>query len=211
MKRIRQESPPSFSDYRKYKPFLRTDFDYQCAYCESREPELGGEKRTHIDHYKPKKKFPNLATLYANLFYSCPECNQSKKDYWPTVSQRLAKQFILNPSDHDFSRHFDRSSANWRGLTLAGRWNISKLLLSSAEQVRRRDDRKVLVDLVAELEDQIRLAKAAADSARKMDNISGARAASTTIDKLRRRVEALRAKCLSTEQIQALPSSRQHL
>ncbi len=49
MKRIRQESPPSFTDYRKYQPFLRADFAYQCAYCESREPELGGEKRTHID------------------------------------------------------------------------------------------------------------------------------------------------------------------
>ncbi len=206
MKQIRKESPPSFSDYRKYKPFLRQDFDYKCAYCDSTEPEIGGKNRTHIDHYKPKEKFPKLATIYRNLFYACPECNQSKKDYWPTFRQRLAKQIILNPCDHEVSKHFDRSAARWKGRTQTGKWNMVKLLLASDEQVRRRENRAALLELIDELVDQLKSAKLLCDSARKKANTPDVRATTATIDKLKRQVEVFRAKLYAPEQLRDLPA-----
>ena len=40
---------------------------------------------------KPQKKYPKLKYLYSNLFYSCKECNSSKRDYDPSVIQSILK------------------------------------------------------------------------------------------------------------------------
>jgi len=53
----RQQTPPSYSDPKKYLPFLRYDFQRQCAYCERTESFLGGEDHFEVDHFKPEQKF----------------------------------------------------------------------------------------------------------------------------------------------------------
>ena len=40
----------------------------------------------HIDHFRPKKKYPRLALAYANLYYACGLCNTFKGDAWPSAS-----------------------------------------------------------------------------------------------------------------------------
>ena len=101
VRKTRIQTPPQFKEYKEYKPFLRREFDYCCAYCVVTEAELGGSKSFHIDHYCPKSKFPNKSAIYANLFYTCRDCNTYKGNYWPSLWQAFLGMFIINPCDHD--------------------------------------------------------------------------------------------------------------
>jgi hypothetical protein len=152
----RTQKPPSYSNYRAYKKFLRIEFDYRCAYCEVREPELGGAKSFHIDHYRPKR-FTTLLNDYLNLFYTCRDCNTYKGDYWPSRWERLRKKFILNPCDHDFAEHYDRRGIQWGARTATARWNFYKLRLNSPLRMQIRDDRGNVLQTIGLLEEQLAL------------------------------------------------------
>jgi len=78
----RDYSGTEYSTYGRYKPFLREDFNKRCGYCDGLDIYTGGSRGFQIDHFKPKKLFPDLETTYDNLVYSCPYCNRSKWDYW---------------------------------------------------------------------------------------------------------------------------------
>lgn len=147
----RHQNPPSGKKYQYYKPFLRIDFDYRCSYCKSREAVEGGYKKFHIDHYKPKSKFIKLINDYFNLFYSCSECNNAKKDFWPTILDRLMHQFILNPCEHDFDEHYNMNQAEWRGNTRVALWNIERLRLNSKKRILFRQDEQVVCEIIDEL------------------------------------------------------------
>jgi len=54
MKVTRRASFPRYSDYRRYKPILREDFRYCCAYCGSHESLFGALRHMTIDHFRPK-------------------------------------------------------------------------------------------------------------------------------------------------------------
>ena len=81
---IRRETPPYYSDHRKYKPFLRKDFQFQCAFCERTEAYLGGAEEFEVDHFKPESTFPELRVVYENLYYTCRRCNGYKSATWPS-------------------------------------------------------------------------------------------------------------------------------
>lgn len=142
-----------YLDYRSYKKLLRLDFNHQCAYCSVREPELGGSKSFHIDHYKPKKLFPNKINDYLNLFYTCRDCNTYKGDYWHSALQFIFGRFILNPCDHDLEEHYDSSQVIWKSKSRAGAWNLEKLNLNSASQQRRRQTRESIKKTIVILEE----------------------------------------------------------
>ena len=81
-KPVRDYSGTSYKTYGKYKPFLRKNFNKRCGYCDGLDVYAGGSRGFQIDHFKPKKTFPDLETEYSNLVYSCPYCNRAKWDYW---------------------------------------------------------------------------------------------------------------------------------
>lgn len=81
-KPARNYSGKSFTQYGQYKPFLRNDFNKKCGYCDGLDIYVGGSRGFQIDHFKPKKIFPDFETDYENLVYSCPYCNRSKWDHW---------------------------------------------------------------------------------------------------------------------------------
>jgi len=83
---VRSQAPGPFQAYTQYKPFLRLEFERRCVYC--RLPDgLRGWEAFGVDHYKPFRRFPWLASVYANLFYSCNVCNQRKGVRWPTAEE----------------------------------------------------------------------------------------------------------------------------
>ncbi len=49
----RSRPPRNYSDYTLFRPLLRQDFRYRCAYCLRHEYFLGGEAGCCIDHYRP--------------------------------------------------------------------------------------------------------------------------------------------------------------
>ncbi len=77
---ISRSSPPHFNDYHDYKPFLETDFNGRCAYCNLIDNR--SMVPFEIDHFIPRKVFeksrPELETKYENLIYSCKKCNGAK-------------------------------------------------------------------------------------------------------------------------------------
>ena len=102
---------------------MRREFDYTCAYCGVFESENGSASNFEIDHYAPKKKFPQLSSNYSNLFYSCGICNRLKGDYWPAEVDVQQGAVILNPVDFDLDDHFDKESSEWLLLSSEARWN----------------------------------------------------------------------------------------
>jgi hypothetical protein len=90
-----------FNDYRKYKPYLREDFNKRCGYVNCGDFWFGGPRTFHIDHFKPKSKFPALATTYSNLVYCCSYVNILKSD---------DDEEYLDPCDTNYNEHFGRDA-----------------------------------------------------------------------------------------------------
>ena len=75
---VRHENPPYFQNYQDYRPFLRRDFRFFCAYCERNEFVLGGSEFFEIDHFRPVHLFPEHTSRYTNLYYVCGKCADSE-------------------------------------------------------------------------------------------------------------------------------------
>ncbi|HCU1116943.1 TPA: HNH endonuclease, partial [Morganella morganii] len=69
-----------YSDYRRYKSQIASDFNYRCAYTDSPDYFFGGKRCFHIDHIKPKSKYPKLINDYTNLAYVCSYVNIKKSN-----------------------------------------------------------------------------------------------------------------------------------
>ena len=52
-----------------------------CCYCES---TVSDNSFGHIEHRKPKRKFPEYAFNWDNLHWVCWKCNNAKSDKWDT-------------------------------------------------------------------------------------------------------------------------------
>lgn len=104
----RTVSTSTYRDYTAYRPQLRRDFEYRCAYCLRHEFHLGGEANCQIDHFRPvlgPYGRPDLECEYTNLYWSCAECNQNKAHHWPHPAEESRGLRFLDPcvpeDDHD--------------------------------------------------------------------------------------------------------------
>ena len=68
--------------YGEYLDILREDFAGICGYCG--KSEYVTKNAFEIDHFIPRKYAPELEEDYANLVYSCYECNRKKASKWPS-------------------------------------------------------------------------------------------------------------------------------
>lgn len=73
----------NFASYRRYSEEITEDCQFRCVYCDVKMDEVGVEG-FHIDHFRPKKNFPELETEPSNLVLACSKCNILKSDDWPT-------------------------------------------------------------------------------------------------------------------------------
>jgi len=134
----RTQAPGLFADYRRYKPFLRLEFQRQCVYC--RLPDgLKGEDAFGVDHYRPVALFPEVSSDYGNLFYSCNSCNRRKRDFWPTREQWSRGAFLPNPCDHTMSEHLQFSGTLVHAASQAGTLAIDLLMLNESEAILFRE------------------------------------------------------------------------
>jgi len=72
-----RHGPSGYVDYKSFRPWLRDEFDYRCAYCLFRErwcPVLA----FHLDHFVAQTVDNSKVTSYRNLLYACPACNTRK-------------------------------------------------------------------------------------------------------------------------------------
>ena len=100
-----------YSNYRKYKPYLSSDFNNRCGYCDDFDGWLGGEGTYHIDHFAPKSKFSELENVYNNLVYSCAFCNRFKSNDWPSDDYKVTHVGdigYIDPCSPKYETHFNR-------------------------------------------------------------------------------------------------------
>jgi 5-methylcytosine-specific restriction endonuclease McrA len=76
---VRRHAPSGYANYESFRPWLRDEFTFRCAYCLKREQwgQLTGE--FDIDHFLPRRIRPDLVNQYANLVYACRRCNAVKQ------------------------------------------------------------------------------------------------------------------------------------
>lgn len=114
-------------EYNEWKEQIAADCYYMCVYCSIHESHWGGIDHYHIDHYKPKSKFPNLINTITNLYYACPVCNRFKSDDWQGDSNDLNVICYPDPSDHDYR---DLLKMDLQSYILIGKYTSSKYLIN---------------------------------------------------------------------------------
>jgi hypothetical protein len=132
---IRSLRTRTYLNYTKYRPFLRQDFRFRCAYCLIHEFYLGGEAGCEIDHHRPQNgqwARPDLISVYENLYWCCRECNQNKGDTWPSPEEYATDQRFLDPcrpeDDHEAHWETDQNGVV-SATTPVGEYTIERLML----------------------------------------------------------------------------------
>ena len=97
--------------YTEYRDSLRADFNNACGYCDDSDARVE-RVLFHIDHFAPKRKFPDLETEYGNLVYACRFCNVRKSDHWVGSDSKVhndgTKGFV-DPCHVDYDDHLERA------------------------------------------------------------------------------------------------------
>ena len=106
-----------------------------------------------IDHYKPQKIFPALATTYTNLFYCCNCCNARKGSFWPTAEQLRDQEFIPNPCDHVMFDHLQYKHAVVAVKSAAGKQADRILDLNDEQSTKYRE---LVLDIIKAFENDAR-------------------------------------------------------
>ena len=98
---------PTDSYWREFRTLLGRRSAGVCWYCERRcAPASAAEDLpvATIDHFKPLRRFPELAYEWSNWIFSCQRCNEYKQDKWPDAG-------YVDPATADESdspeRYFD--------------------------------------------------------------------------------------------------------
>ena len=84
------------------KNALKILFHGKCAYCESKIEHVSD---AHIEHYRPKSKYPELTFDWNNLLLACGKCNSAryKGGKFPGAD---ANGPYINPCADDPEEHF---------------------------------------------------------------------------------------------------------
>ncbi len=144
--------------------FLRKDFNHQCAYCLTKEADLGNPNNFQKDHFVPQKggysgtvhkkyygeKFD--VNSYYNLYYSCSRCNGrgGKTNTWSSN--------LLDPClDKIWGKHLQLNIDLVESLTPQGKEYIETFQLNSiiARKLREkiRTQNEIIVEHINKLEE----------------------------------------------------------
>lgn len=87
-------------ELRKLRESVREEFEDKCAYCGSK---LGLTDLGAIEHFYPKRSYPEKIYDLENLLLACNICNVTKADKFPLDDN--GKPLLLNPRVDDFAEH----------------------------------------------------------------------------------------------------------
>jgi hypothetical protein len=162
-KHKRTQTPPAYSTHQQYKGDLQKEFLGQCVYCRALDAPKGYES-FGVDHYRPKSLFPELATEYFNLYYSCNRCNAFKGRFWPSGGEAKAGVFIPNPCEHVMFDHLRYKLATVTGTSVAGEFTVERLDINDPNAV---EFRKSFIHALLGMHSQLERCKQTLAAARK--------------------------------------------
>jgi uncharacterized protein (TIGR02646 family) len=123
----------------------------KCVYCESNIKHVA---YPHIEHYRPKRRYPEFTYTWENLLLACPVCNNDKSDAFPL--DPAESPLLLNPCDDDPEEHI--TFARGRLVALSERGKVTRDQLSLNRDALFDERRKLLTKalsiymLISELE-----------------------------------------------------------
>ena len=132
---------PTKGTYKDWKSLLAQESSNQCAYCAIHENAMGGIRVFHVEHYRPKSKFPQHKNDYMNLLYACPICNTFKGDDWPNEPKEdNSAESYPNPSIIDYNTLFDidMQSGLIEGKYTSAKYIQEKLFLNRPQLITER-------------------------------------------------------------------------
>ena len=87
---------PPDKRWRDFHGNLSQVFNSLCGYCEEFD-------KGEVDHFRPKKLFPELVYQWANWVFACHTCNQLKSEKWPSQGYiDPCDEFLLPPIETCF-------------------------------------------------------------------------------------------------------------
>ncbi len=129
---------PKHGTYRDWKHQVAKECSYLCVYCAITEGAFGGTRNFHVEHYRPRRGFPELSDDILNLFYACAICNCFKSDDWPR-DPCLEVPSYPDPSTVDYNGLFEMDSTYMLvGKHVASRYVVERLHLNRAQLVVQR-------------------------------------------------------------------------
>lgn len=149
--RVRTHAPRRVANYQKYRPCLRLELDYRCAYCGASEWGVApgyAFGAFEIDHHRPVsvERFRALRSTYSNLLWACKTCNRAKGDRWPSDEEVTLGYYMLDPFQHDLAAHWKDEGERRVALTEAATYTIEVLNLNSEVHRSRRNATKSALD-----------------------------------------------------------------
>jgi hypothetical protein len=132
---------PARGTWHEWKQKIADDCDGQCVYCAIAEARFGGIRNFHVEHFRPKKKFPKLENRIQNLYLACAICNVLKSDDWPCEpASDHSRAAYPDPVHADFNALFAISPQTYAvdSATIAGKYVIEKVLLNRAQLIVQR-------------------------------------------------------------------------
>ena len=126
----RSSEVPEQNEYESYRPWLRQDFEFRCAYCLRHEFFFGGGEAGEIDHFRPRHLFPSRVNEYRNLYWSCRKCNAVKGAKWPSEAQMERGLRFLDPCVEGHEDHWQtQADGVLTAFTPVGRYTIRQIRL----------------------------------------------------------------------------------
>lgn len=143
---------PRNGKWHEWKQTIADQCDGRCVYCAVTEARFGGIRNFHVEHFRPKVKFPALENDIGNLYVACAICNVLKSDDWPAEPLH----------DHSVAAYPDPSVADYNAflvvapdthqvdsVALAGKYLIERVLLNRGQLVIERRLAQMLASLAA--------------------------------------------------------------
>lgn len=144
VKALKNNGKPESKYYNKYKKndvlsslqMMYGDGQYiYCCYCESRVNDVCYE---HVEHRKPKSKFPRSTYEWGNLHLACPKCNGFKGDKYDNKNPILDATKDEIEDCLDYFKHVTGIYA--QPLTERGRTTIKHTQLNRKVLLNARQD-----------------------------------------------------------------------
>ncbi len=132
---------PPGKAWHQWKQVIADHCDGRCVYCAIPEGRFGGIRNFHIEHFRPKVKFPQLENDIQNLYLACAICNVLKCDDWPgePVADH-SRATYPDPFLTDYNSLFVISSTTHEvtSPTVAGKYLVERVLLNRAQLILER-------------------------------------------------------------------------
>ncbi len=131
---------PATGNWHNWKQEIADYCCAKCVYCAITESRFGGIRNFHVEHFRPRARFPALEDEISNLYLACAICNILKNDDWPAeplVDDSAAS--YPDPAITNYNHLFSISKNHEvESIKVAGKYVVERLLLNRAQLIYER-------------------------------------------------------------------------